>query len=177
MSKTNITFLGIAVLIIIAVIGSQNSTLFKKPKALEESEFSKQANLTGFKFKGQLVSIEGNEVKIKGFFTSSSTPYNLKGEATLSFKVNSSTSYRKLQIHMPSYESLRDSNGNLKGPYNIQDLPREEVVGSLSDLKDSVSKGILLVEGVFTNSTFDMKDLTAVEVFYQLLLSPPDEKI
>ena len=176
MSKINHAFIGFIVIALIIFLGFK-SDVFKNFKNPKESELSKQVNLTGFSFKGQLVSIEGDTMTLKGFFTSSTTPLELKGEKTLSFKVSSETSFRKLTIQMPSYESLRKSTGKTSGTYNIKDLPREEGVGSLADLKDSISKGNLLVQGSFVNTSFDTKNPTAVEVFYELLSNPPDEKI
>lgn len=178
MSKTNYyIFLSLVVVIILIFIGTKSDILKNlKNFGNSETKISEQADLTGFKFKGQLVSIEGDIIKIKGFFTSSSTPLELRGETTYSFRIDSGTNFRKLQIQMPSYESLRNS-GKENTPYNIKDLPREELPGSLEDLKSSSSKGFLLVEGIFVNSTFETKNPIAAEVFYQLLLTPPDQTL
>lgn len=122
------------------------------------------------KFNGEIVSIEGNKVTLYGMFIASSTlPVNYKEKQEFSFLVDESTEYQKLEIIMPSYESLR-ATGKTSATYNLEDLPKNHVAGSLSDLEKYVSQKGIFVEASFSSSVYNKTNPKASMVYYQSIV-------
>lgn len=123
-------------------------------------------------FNGELISIDNDKITLRGMFVSSSTlPENLQGQQELVFRVDKSTQYRKLEIKMPSYESLR-AKGKTSGSYEISDLPRVEGVSSIEELKSFIKRGDVYLQVNFPYSIYNKKNPTASFIFFQVLIEP-----
>ncbi len=115
-------------------------------------------------FRGTLVRAEEGALVLRGFFTSPrGLAADIKGQRDFSLKVDSSTKFKKISVSMPSISGK---------PVDVKDLPREEVAGSISDIR---SLGTT-TQAMFTVSFFfkDKNLATAVakEVSYQFFVEP-----
>lgn len=123
------------------------------------------------RFEGQIVSIDGDKITLKGMFVSSSTiPLDLQGERSLVFLVDKTTQFKKTGIMLPTYESLR-ATGETTRSYKINDLPKSETAGSLEDIKLFLGHDGTVVQVDFPYSIHNKRNPKASLVFYQSLIT------
>lgn len=132
------------------------------------------------KFSGQVVGVEGELIKLHGVYVST-IPFDkdsdLGSERYFSFQINETTTFKKLEIRHPTWEKLR-AIAKVGGTYNIEDLPRNEGVGSFDDLKKSFSSNQnITIEADFSISIIDSEDTVASSVFYTVMIAPGASEI
>lgn len=156
------------VLALVLVSGYYLSSYFSKPKYDIR------------KISGYVVSIEGEIITTKGLYESEETlPKELSEERDITFKVNSSTIFKKVEINIPSKEELIASgkakvlpNGTYRAEYTLDDQSRIEGSGSLDNIKIWLSKGGVSIKAEFPESIHNSKDPIASEVSYLILIEP-----
>lgn len=139
--------------------------------------FKPQYNI--LKISGQVTGVDGNTITIKGLYESEEKlPLELSSERDIKFKVNSSTTYKKTEIRMPTKEELIASgkatvspNGTYRAQYSLDDQPKTESTGSLEDIKNLLSEGIRM-EIEFPKSIQNSKNPTASNISYLIMIEP-----
>lgn len=163
MDKQVPNLLKYVVLVILAIVGGYYLFLyFTKP------------TVDVRKFMGNIVNIEDEVVNLHGVFVGlpETAPKGLLSERDFSFRIDGSTSFKKFETILPSWKELR-ATGATSGSYNLKDLPRTEGVGSLDDLRNSLSKGYISVQVDFPASIYGSRNPIASFVFYHILVTPP----
>ena len=167
--KNVLVFVVVLVLILVGYF-----VLYKKTPIIPNREFSKEIPVGATEFRGRLVKVDGNKITLNGSFFASASPRALVGQVKdFSFIVNESTTWKKLEMALPSYSSLRES-GTTTRTFEIKDLPRKDGVGSIDDLGSSMSKGAVIVKIDFSFSVGSSKNPVATSVFYQIIVNPSD---
>lgn len=139
--------------------------------------FKPQYNI--LKISGQVIGVDGNTITIKGIYESEEKlPAEIASERDIKFKVNSSTTYKKTEIRMPTREELIASgkatvfpNGTYSAQYSLDDQPKVESTGSLEDIKNLLSEGIRM-EIEFSESIHNSRNPSASNVYYTILVHP-----
>jgi len=131
-----------------------------------------------YKFSGEIVSIEGNSITLYGVFVGpiETIPERLSEPRNFSFEVGESTTFKKLETFMPSWESINAAgtvteSGAIIGSYSSNDLVNLEGEGSLEDLVASIERGAISVEVEFDSSIHNSSSEVASHVSYHILVS------
>ena len=128
------------------------------------------------KFSGNIKSVEGETITLNGTYNTNETvPEELLAKRDFAFKVNRSTKFEKAETRFPSWEELKTAgkvSGNI-ARYNLE--PSVGLAGSLTDLKNSISKGDILVEANFPVSIYRVQNPTASFIFYYILIRPSQQ--
>ena len=144
---------------------------------INSKDISKQFDIN--KFRGQVISIEGETIKLRGVYVSA-VPLddtNLSSEREFSFRVGESTVFEKLEIRHPAWEEL-EVIAKAGGTYDIADLPRFEGAGSFADLKKSFSSNSgIVIDADFPVSIIDSRDPVVSSIFYTIMVIPEAPKI
>ncbi len=164
MSKRTIVLVG---LIFLFVVGAGSYYIFYVRTGTPEFDIRK--------FKGNIISIEGDIITLKGVFDGSvgTIPQDLLLERNFSFKVDDTTRFEELVIGWPTWDEVRSAGGTLK--FSVEDLPQNRETKSWDSFKNTVSlnPGAVYVEVDFTTSIFNSKNPTALLVFYRTMNMPP----
>ena len=128
------------------------------------------------KFGGNIVSIKGETVLVHGVFSGppEKIPEGLSAPRDFKFKMAGSTRFEKLEIRFPSWAELK-AMGKVDGNqarYRLEELPQARKTGSFEDLKNSISRGGVIVEVDFIPSAHDPREAVAAFVFYQVFIEP-----
>ena len=126
------------------------------------------------KFSGGIESVDGDIITMQGIYDGpiGTTPENLSINQSFSFKVDLETSFDRLEIILPTWESLTGT-GSTSGTFYFRDLPQTEGEGSLEDIKESLSKGSISAEVDFPSSIYNTKNPVASSIFYTILVQSP----
>lgn len=122
------------------------------------------------KFTGNVISVEGETIKLHGVFygPSGTIPATLSAERDFSFRVDDATVFRKTTIQLPTPKEIPAKGGK----FNVQDLHQEKGAGSLADLANSLSGWAAYVEADFPASILNSQNPIASYVFYRVLTIP-----
>lgn len=112
-------------------------------------------------FIGTVVGIDGNILKLSGYFETPSGDGQLKQVEVI---VDSKTEFLKTIVHMPTVADLEKTGGF----YTFNDLQKEEVMGSLDDLKNSkIMVSAISEKNIYNKSKFKAKKLSYLERVYE----------
>lgn len=155
--------ISIIVLIVIGVAGyyvNLKHPLFPKEKKVYINQFN-----------GNLIGVVNNNISLKGIYVSSTylpPPYQAPREFT--FRTDENTTWERIVITMPSYESLKKLGTTT---YEIKNLPRNKVEGSLEDLKNLPLTEAIFVQADFSTSISDTSKVpVAKKISYKILMQP-----
>lgn len=124
-------------------------------------------------FAGNIVSIKDEVITLRGVFVGSlgTVPKDFASARDFSFRVDSSTVFKKLETRLPTWEELK-ATGATSGSYKIEDLPRTESAGSFDDFRGLLNKEGVSVKADFTASILNSVNPIASLVFYYILVPP-----
>ena len=146
----NLKFLVIIVVIIVAAGIVFGFWQYQKTRA-EAKEFV-----------GKVVKVESNTVTVEGVYIVLGRP-DLSGPdkaKTVTVLLDAQTRLIKELLYLPSAEEVKDTGGR----YNPSELKREEMAGSLDDLKDEgVSVRVIAAKNIYGRSSFFAKEIRYIE--------------
>lgn len=112
-------------------------------------------------FVGTIMEIDGNILKLSGYFETPSGDGQLKQVEVI---IDSKTEFLKTIVHMPTVADLEKTGGF----YTLSDLQKEEVMGSLEDLRNAkIMVSAISEKNIYNKSKFKAKKISYLERVYE----------
>jgi hypothetical protein len=123
------------------------------------------------KFVGDLVSVSDSYITLRGVFydPGGKLSGNLVSPREFRFRTDEKTIWWSEYIMYPDLKDLKPGEAST---YFIDDLPKKEGPGSLSDLAEAQKTGSVYIEAEFPYSILAARDPVAASVIYRVKVEP-----
>lgn len=158
----------LTVTLIVLIIVALGLTYFfyTKSKSQNDTQVSPTPTAEGVTgFFGKVVEVTASTLTLNGIYRgfNSESPEDSDSVHTITFDVDKSAELKSIVIHMPTKPS---------GSFNIEDLPRDESVGSLESLGVLINTQKVLAEVTFTKFKNSSNTPVVETLQYSYLLRP-----